>query len=155
MDYYQSASPAIEHYNARIRLFGAFIRSIWTALFVATVTLEVLPRDPSWGPHLFYPYTACKSILFVLLGFATPLAIWKFNSLGLGILAAAVAAGAAEASQVFLVGHHASSLEFFAKLLLLTFGFALALIVRHDCYLNIGIRRIFFVDPHCAVNSKS
>lgn len=86
----------IHGWVAELPLFGRSLRVIWVLLLSATVAMEVFPRDPAWGPQLFYSYTAIKAILFFLLGFFTPLAIWAFRSLGLGILIAAFASGAVE-----------------------------------------------------------
>ena len=135
-------------WEAELPLFGWSLRAIWILLFSATVAMEVIPRDPAWGPQLFYPYTAIKAVLFFLLGFFTPLAIWAFNSLGVGILIAVLASGAVEAIQYFLAGHHASIFEFAAKVILLIAAFASGLVVRYDRSLQLGPLRLVFLDPH-------
>lgn len=134
--------------RARVQLFGPLLRWIWVCCFSMTVAIEAIPRDPAWGPQLFYPYTLIKAILFLFLGFATPLAIWNFSSLGLGFVFAAGAAGAVEAVQHFSPGHRASFLEFAAKVLLLFLGFAAALVVRNDHSLQIGPFRLLLPDRH-------
>lgn len=128
--------------HAQVRLFGPFLRWIWICCFSITVAIEALPRNPNWGPEVFYPYTSAKVILFLLLGFLTPLAIWKFSSLGLGFVLAATAAGLGESVQHFLQGHRASLFEFAAKVALLFLGFAVALVVRNDHYLQVGAFRL-------------
>ncbi len=138
----------IHGWVAELPLFGRSLRVIWVLLLSATVAMEVFPRDPAWGPQLFYSYTAIKAILFFLLGFFTPLAIWAFRSLGLGILIAAFASGAVEGLQYFLAGHHASVLEFGAKVVLLIAAFASGLVIRYDRCLQFGSARLVFLDPH-------
>jgi hypothetical protein len=135
-------------HDPQIRLFGVLVRAIWVAAFLLTAAIEAIPRDPLWGPHLFYPYTLAKAVLFLLLGFMTPLAIWNFSTLGLGFVFAIAAAGSIEGAQHFLPGHQASFLEFAAKVVLLIFGFAAALVVRNDHCLQIGRFRLHLADRH-------
>ena len=142
----------VQPHDVTVHLFGWALRLGWAFLFSATVAIEVIPRDLRWGPGYYYPYTASKAILFVLLGFFTPFAIWNFKSLGLGILFAALAAGIVESAQYLLAGHHASILEFSAKVTLLILGFANALVVRNDHRLRIGSLRVILSDPHSSEN---
>ncbi len=132
----------------QIQLFGVVVRSVWSCCFLLTAAIEATPRDPMWGPQLFYPYTFAKAFLFLLLGFMTPLAIWNFSSLGLGFVFAVLAAGAIEGIQHFLPGHQASFLEFCAKVVLLILGFAAALVVRNDHCLQFGRFRVLLADRH-------
>ena len=142
------ASPETETRPSEVQLFGLALRSLWVLVFLATLATELIPRDPTWLPYIYYPFTIFKAALFVLLGFATPLAFWKFDSLGFGSLFAVVAAGVVEGAQLFLAGHQASYFEFAAKLILLFLGFVLALNVRYDRRLQIGPLRITLSDVH-------
>jgi Kef-type K+ transport system membrane component KefB len=89
-----------------------------------------------------------KALTFVLLGFATPLAIWRFDSLGLGVLFAFVATVAIEACQFAIAGHSAHVLECLAKLGFVFLGFAVGLNVRYERRANLPFLRIQFLDPH-------
>lgn len=142
----QGESP-LSH-SKEVRLFGSVLAIVWGLLLFGTMVIELVPRDPTWLPRLFYPYTTFKGLLFVLLGFVTPLALWKFNSLGMGVLFAVATAGSVEGLQVFLPGHRASYLEFGAKLVLLMLGFVAALVARHDRRLKVGPLSIKLSDPH-------
>ena len=98
--------------SSRIEMFSWRLISVWGLLLVCTIATELLPRSPSWVPGVFYPYTAMKAIMFILLGFGSPLAFWRFNSLGLGTAFAVGTAAAVEGLQSFLVGHHPNFFEF-------------------------------------------
>jgi hypothetical protein len=108
---------------------------------------ELLPR-PNFAPLLFYSYSGCKALMFVLLGFLTPLAFWRFDRIGLGVVASAVGAGVAEISQSLVAGHRSSFPEFLLKLLLLLTGFAVALSVRYDRKIAVGRFGIRFTGSH-------
>ena len=135
-------------HQPELRLFGRLLSVAWGLLLIGTMIVELTPRDPTWVPQMFYPITVAKGLMFLLLGFVSPLAFWKFNSLGVGVLFAVITAGAVESLQTLLVGHHASYLEFTAKLLLVILGFVLALVARHDRKLQIGPFHIILSDPH-------
>ena len=107
-----------------------------------------MPRSPSLPPLPYYSYTTAKAVLFILIGFLSPLTFWRFDSLALGLLCSAGAAGAVEAIQSVSEGHRGSYLEFAAKLVLLFLGFAYALNARYDRVLKLGPLHIGLLDFH-------
>jgi hypothetical protein len=60
----------------------------WFGLLALTILLEVEPLPLEIYPPLFYSYKCFKGLLFLALGFLTPIAFWRFNSLGKGMLLA-------------------------------------------------------------------
>ena len=130
-----------------MRMFGWTVRSIWILLFCLLLATELIPR-PLFAPIMYYSYSSAKGIMFLLLGFATPLAFWRFDRIGLGVFFAVAAAGIAELSQSLLEGHRSSVAEFLLKVLLLLIGFACALNARYDR--RIGFQRfgIRLLDTH-------
>jgi len=84
------------------------------------------------------------------VGFLSPLAFWRFDSLGLGLLFSILAAGVVEAMQSVSEGHRGSYVEFAAKLILLFIGFAYALSARYDRVLRFGPLRLDLLDCHRA-----
>jgi hypothetical protein len=132
--------PSVAIFNWRARL-------CWLVLFILLMLAELLPR-PNFAPLLFYSYSGCKALMFVLLGFLTPLTFWRFDRIGLGVIASAIGAGAAEMSQSLVAGHRSSWLEFLLKVLLLLAGFAVALSVRYDRKISVGRFGIRFTGSH-------
>ncbi len=130
-----------------LRMFGSTIRIAWIALFCLLLASELIPR-PSFAPLMYYSYSSAKAIMFILLGFVTPLAFWRFDRLGLGVFFSVVAAGVAESSQSLLEGHRSSFAEFSLKLLLLLLGFACALNARYDRRIGLGRYGIRLHDTH-------
>jgi hypothetical protein len=130
-----------------VRLFSPALRAWWCAIFVLTVVLEVAPY-PLVPPKIFYSYLAFRALLFVSLGFLTPLALWRFDSVGFGLLFSTVAAGAAELLQSLSEGHASSFVEFGAKLILMLIGFTLALNTRHNGMLRLGPIQVHFINTH-------
>ena len=130
-----------------VRLFSPALRGSWFAIFVLTVVLEVAPY-PLVPPKIFYSYLALRALLFVSLGFLTPLALWRFDSVGFGLLFSTVAAGAAELLQSLSEGHASSFVEFGAKLILMLIGFTLALNTRHNGMLRLGPLRFQLINTH-------
>jgi hypothetical protein len=130
-----------------VAIFNWWARLSWLLLFTLLMLAELLPR-PNFAPLLFYSYSGCKALMFVLLGFLTPLAFWRFDRVGLGVIASAVGAGAAEMSQSLVEGHRSSWLEFLLKMLLLLAGFAVALSVRYDRKISVGRFGIRFTGSH-------
>jgi hypothetical protein len=140
-----SAVPALR--MPSIAIFNWRARLCWIVLFVLLMLAELLPR-PNLAPLLFYSYSGCKALMFILLGFLTPLAFWRFDRIGLGVIFSIIGAGAAEISQSFVMGHRSSFLEFGLKLLLLMAGFAVALSVRYDGKISVGRFGIRFTGSH-------
>lgn len=130
-----------------IQLFSHGLRTGWALILLVTVAVELLPLPPV-PAALLYSYVASKALLFIALGFFTPLAFWAFDSIGFGVLFSVLAAGSVELLQSLSAGHRASIFEFLAKLVLLFIGFAIALNFRYDGLLRVGSFRRQFVNPH-------
>ena len=62
-------------------VFGPTVRSIWAVVLTATVLSEVLPI-PHMTPVSFYSYCAGKAVMFLAVGYLTPLAFWRFDDRG-------------------------------------------------------------------------
>ncbi len=133
-----------------LRMFSGTLRVAWAVVSIVTIWSEIAPRSPSLLPLPYYSYTAAKVILFVLIGFLSPLTFWRFDSLGLGLLFSVLVAGAVEGVQSISPGHRASYFEFAAKLILLFIGFAYSLNARYDRVLRFGPLRLFLRDSHRA-----
>jgi len=132
---------------AGLRIFTRNARLSWCALSMIALASELIPM-PGIPPALFYSYKASKALIFLLLGFVTPLCFWRFDSLGLGLLFSIIAAGSAELVQTGFQGHRSSYVEFFLKLLLLLAGFAVGLNARYDRKLQIGSFCLRLFDSH-------
>jgi hypothetical protein len=89
---------------------------------------------------LFYGYKTLKAVLFVVFGFLTPIAFWRFRSLSYGLVVAAVSALIVELLQGWLVftGHSFGWLELSAKLFLIFLGFVKGLDARYEGAIRIG-----------------
>ncbi|HEX6546043.1 MAG TPA: VanZ family protein [Bryobacteraceae bacterium] len=132
-------------------VFTAFSRAPkvwWFGLLALTIVTEVEPLPPLMYPPLFYTYKFFKVLLFFALGFATPLAFWRFNSLGRGMVLAAVSAAVVELLQGFSSGHKFSFFELVIKLIVIFAGFALALNARYDQKISLGLWRIQLRSEH-------
>ena len=130
-----------------IKLFTRTLQTCWAVLFAITIVSEIYPLRPV-PAKVFYSYLIFRGILFVLLGFLTPLAFWRFDSLTLGLLSSVVSAGFVEILQSFSGGHRASYLEFSAKAAVLFVGFALALNTRYNGIVRLGTFYRYLVNPH-------
>jgi hypothetical protein len=120
----------------------------WFGLLALTIFLEVEPLPQEIYPPFFYSYKFLKGVLFFALGYATPLAFWRFNSLGRGMLLAALSASAVEMVQGFFQGHRFSLFELGLKLLVIFAGFALALNARYEQRISFGRWRIQLKSEH-------
>jgi hypothetical protein len=136
-DIYSSEAP--EKSMPTLRMFTWTLRLSWFILSILLLLAELLPR-PNFAPLMYYSYSGAKVLMFVSLGFLTPLTFWRFDRLGLGVLFSVAAAGLAELSQSAFPGHRSSFPEFLLKLLLLVIGFTVALNVRYDRRLALGRR---------------
>jgi hypothetical protein len=129
-----------------LRVFGPLVRSIWLVVLTATVLSEVVSIPPMTH-MLFYSYCGTKAILFLAVGYLTPLAFWRFDDRG--FLAAAVSAGFVETLQGAVGhGHSFHWYELGVKLALIFFGFALALEARYERRILHGPIRIQLISPH-------
>jgi hypothetical protein len=127
-------------------VFGPTVRSIWAVVLTATVLSEVLPI-----PHMtlvsFYSYCAGKAVMFLAVGYLTPLAFWRFDDRG--FLAAAACAAFVETLQGIVGrGHSFHWYEMGVKLMLIFLGFVLALEARYERRILHGRLRIQLVSPH-------
>ena len=138
-----SKTPAVP---LLLPVFGPMVRSIWAVVLTATVLSEVLPIPPM-TPVSFYSYCAGKAVMFLVVGYLTPLAFWRFDDRG--FLAAAACATFVETLQG-IVGHGHSFhwYEMGVKLMLIFFGFVLALEARYERRILHGPLRIQLVSPH-------
>ena len=129
-----------------VNLFSPSLRRLWVLAAVATLLSQVVPLPP-WGPVPLYSYVVAKGLLFLLTGVLTPLAFWRFNSLGFGASFAVLTTIVAEAVQFLIAGHRTRTWELLAKLLLLFIGFAVSLEVRHDRGIKLGPLHLNLTDP--------
>jgi hypothetical protein len=109
--------------------------------------LESIPAPPV-DARLFYSYMALRAAMFVALGFLSPLAFWRFDRIGYGVLFACGGAFAGELIQAVSPGHSSSFREFAGKVCLLLLGFALALAPRYDRRIRLGPIHIPLYDRH-------
>jgi hypothetical protein len=124
-----------------VRAFGNTLRLLWLAVVITTIFLEVMPAH--FEQPLFYVYKCTKGVLFIALGYLTPLTFWRFSALNRGLLFAAASAATVEILQGLIGnGHKFSWLELAAKLGIIAFGFVLALDARYEREIAIGGLRI-------------
>lgn len=136
-------------------IFGPYVRLAWTIVAVLTISLELRPfhnfqaSTVFWVFAQFYAYKTLKALLFLILGFLTPIAFWRFRSLTYGLFMAAVSALIVELLQGWLVftGHSFGWLELFAKLFLIFVGFMKGLDARYEGALRIGRLTIRLAEP--------
>jgi hypothetical protein len=131
-----------------LRAFSIGPKLGWFGLLALTIFLEVEPLPQEIYPPLFYSYKLLKGILFFALGYVTPLAFWRFNSLGRGMFLAALSACTVEILQDFFQGHRFSLFELGLKLLVMFAGFALALNARYEQRISLGVWRIQLKSEH-------
>ena len=131
-----------------IPMFSVPIRALWFLVLACTLASELVPLtvafEAQFSSLAFHSYQALKLVAFVALGFMTPLAWWRYNSLGIGALFAIVTTAIVEFGQAFIPGHRASTVELAVKLALLFAGFAAALEIRKYQELTVGPLRIHF-----------
>src|ERR1017187_3341637 len=119
------------------RIFGRGCRLLWLGIVLTTVVLEVMPAH--FEPTVFYTYKAAKGVLFIALGYMTPLTFERFNVLNRGLLFAAASAATVEILQGIIGnGHKFSWMELTAKLVVIAFGFVLALDARYERSITVG-----------------
>jgi hypothetical protein len=131
-----------------IPMFSKAVRGLWFFVLACTVASELVPLslafEGQFSPFVFYCYEAAKLVAFFVFGFLTPIAWWRYQNLGMGVLFAIVTTAVVELGQVFIPGHRTSTLELAVKLVLLFTGFAGALDVRKYQQLNIGPLHVRF-----------
>lgn len=121
-----------------VRIFGLTVRLLWVTIVLLTVLSETLPA-PQTTPAPFYAYVALKGVGFVLVGYLAPLAFWRFNALNHGVLYAVLSASLVESLQALIGhGHRFRWYELVLKLVLLLFGFIVALDARYERAIRLG-----------------
>jgi hypothetical protein len=135
-----------------ICMFSTPVRGLWFLLLVCTLASELVPLSRSFEAHfstlVFHGYEALKLVCFLVFGFLAPIAWWRYNNLGMGVLFAIVTTVVVELGQAFIPGHRASALELAVKLILLFAGFAAALDVRKYQEFHTGPLWIRFSSPY-------
>jgi hypothetical protein len=130
-----------------IRAFSTAFQLAWMAAAAVTVTLEVIPAH--FSPVVFYSYKTLKILLFLVVGYLTPLSFWRFDKMSFGFGFAAVSAALIELLQgVIGNGHKFSWIELLGKLALIGFGFIVALDARYERAILIGHLRLRLVGEH-------
>ena len=115
-------------------MFSIAVRGLWFVLLACTLVAEVVPLstafEAQFSTFTFHSYEAAKLVAFFVFGFLTPVAWWRYKTLGIGVLFAIITTAIVELGQAFIPGHRTSMLELSVKLVLLFTGFAAALDVR-------------------------
>jgi hypothetical protein len=117
-----------------IPMFSVPVRGLWFLLLAGTLVSELVPLslefEARFSTLTFHSYEAAKLVAFFVFGFLTPIAWWRYKSLGMGVLFAIVTTAIVELGQAFIPGHRTSMFELAVKLVLLLTGFTAALDVR-------------------------
>lgn len=142
------SSPPSRRMRLQLSLFGTLFRTAWFVLLALTLSSELIPRPLDMTPVPLYSYTAAKAVAFLLWGFATPLAFWRFDSLGSGVVSSIAITAIIECAQLSIGGHRFSWLELAGKLALVFFGFMVALDCRYENRISIGAILICLRNPH-------
>jgi hypothetical protein len=140
-------APAAHSYS--LQVFSSALRVLLLAIAVCTIASEIIPVT-NIAPLVFYLYKGSKVVLFLLLGFCTPLALWRFDSINRGLIFAAVSATVVEVSQIFVAGHRFSVFELLAKLALIVIGFVFAMNALYERTIRVFGIEIRFVSDHLA-----
>ncbi len=140
--------------SSAIPLFSTGLRVLWVVCLLITLVAELIPM-PLISPLPFYSLKAFKGLSFLCFGFATPLAFWRFDSLGYGILVALVMTVIVEASQAPIMGHSFSWLEMAAKVVFVFFGFMFGLNARYDRQISLGPWRVSLLPGHSVAHQKT
>jgi len=136
------------HNVLTLKLFSRESRICWFVFLAIMVIVEVIPRPITWPPLPYYSYQISKLIGFVVLGYLTPLAFWRFGSLGRGVAFGLVTTAGIEGIQGIIEGHRFSIFEMIVKLVLVMAGFGLALLARFDKRIHVGRLHIALHDEH-------
>jgi hypothetical protein len=155
-----AASQHLRHHSPLI--FGPAMRLAWIVSAVLTISLELSTfhnfesRYVFVAYFLFYGYKTLKALLFLIFGFLTPIAFWRFRSLTYGLVIAAVSASIVEGIQGSLVftGHSFGWLELGAKLFLIFIGFVKGLDARYEGAIRFGRWTLTIAPPEPAHHAK-
>ena len=128
----------------QVRLYSLPLAIVWALTILVTISIEVLPI-PAMAPLFFYGYCSAKAILFLTLGFLTPLTFARFRTLNSRILAATLSAVAIEALQGLVRhGHSFHWYEVALKLLVIFIGFSCGIVARYDRGVSLGRLHVLF-----------
>lgn len=129
-----------------IKMFSRAIRGYWLFALAITLISELVPLtagfEAQFSTLVFHSYEGAKLVVFFLFGALTPLAWWRYQTLGTGVLFAITTTAIVEVGQTFVPGHRTSLVELVVKLVLLFAGFALALDARK--YQNVSVGPVLF-----------
>jgi hypothetical protein len=122
-----------------IEIFTRSLRFSWILVAAITVMSEV-GRVPVMTPFVHYGlYGPTKALIFLLLGFLTPLAFLSLNALNRGIVFAAVSTGVIELLQRRIgSGHSFHWYELALKISFILLGTIVALDARYHRSLTVG-----------------
>lgn len=138
------SSPAI----VNVPMFSLPIRILWLLVVGGTLLSQLVPLtlafEAQFSTLTFHFYQAAKLAAFFVFGFLTPLAWWRYQTLGRGILFGIVTTAIVEIGQSFIPGHRSSVIELCVKVTLIITGFALALDIRKYQDFKIGALSIRF-----------
>ncbi len=127
----------------RLRMFGVEFKAVWLATVILTSIVELTPfHSEGMPPPVFYAWKAFKCLLFLAVGWETPLSFWQSGKLAYGLVLGCAVAGAIEAIQNSVVGHRFSIFELMAKSAIIFAGFALGLVARHDEIISLGALKV-------------
>jgi hypothetical protein len=133
-------------------MFSLAIRCFWFLVLATTLTAELVPLslalEARFSTFTFHCYEASKLAACFVFGFVTPLAWWRYQTLGKGMLFAITTTAIVEAGQSFIPGHRSSTLELLVKLVLLFAGFACSLDIRKYQHFTFGHFSIRFSSPY-------
>jgi hypothetical protein len=134
----QPVSVATLPRRQAIPILTPVLRWCWIALVLSSIAFELTPISPV-PPLTTYGLVVIKSVVFALLGFLPPLAFQRLTTL---IRNMSIALGSAVTVEVLqTVVHHGHSFhwhELIVKVLLVTGGFCLALVVRYERVISAG-----------------
>ena len=126
-------------------VFGPLMRSVWALVLSATILSEVLPIPPM-SLTLYCVYCATKAVLFLAVGYLTPLAFWRCDHRGF-IAVAACSCGFEVLQSLVSQGHAFHWYEMILKMVLIIIGFGVALEARDERRILHGPIRIRLVSP--------
>jgi hypothetical protein len=125
-----------------VAMFSLPVRSLWFLLLACTLVSELVPLslefEARFSTLTFHAYEAAKLVMFFGFGLLTPIAWYRYKSLGMGVLFAIMTTAIVEVGQAFITGHRFSTIELVVKLVLLFSGFAAALNIRKYQEFTVG-----------------
>jgi hypothetical protein len=135
-----------------VPMFSLPVRGLWFLLLAFTLAIELVPLslafEAQFSSFTFHSYEAAKLLAFFVFGFLTPIAWWRYKTLGIGVLFAIITTAIVELGQAFIPGHRASIFELTVKLVLLFIGFAAALDMRKYQEFTVGPLCVRFSSRH-------